>query len=215
MVTLVITEIDKSIGPGDIVGAFINEAGTGSDDIGKINIDKKRKKAEVEVDWESAAKIIDIHSGADELNINNKQRLLWYGELKGNYTRSELKNNLLDFNWEVKKAKQMIGVEMDTEKVFIPDLKDRVLFVEKDNKMLVFMALEMELSPYLILSSLFNVPHKHIITDSNFDILDHIKLLDVSCDCGEKLGFSLFDNEVKKECSVCRGRKLLYHLKNK
>jgi predicted DNA helicase len=60
MVTLVITEIDKSIGPGDIVGAFINEAGTGSDDIGKINIDKKRKKAEVEVDWESAAKIIEV-----------------------------------------------------------------------------------------------------------------------------------------------------------
>lgn len=59
MVTLVITEIDKSIGPGDIVGAFINEAGTGSDDIGKINIDKKRKKAEVEVNWESAAKIIE------------------------------------------------------------------------------------------------------------------------------------------------------------
>jgi len=59
MVTLVITEIDKSIGPGDIVGAFINEAGTGSDDIGKINIDKKRKKAEVEVSWEAAAQIIE------------------------------------------------------------------------------------------------------------------------------------------------------------
>lgn len=59
MVTLVISEIDKSIGPGDIVGAFINEAGTDSDDIGKINIDKKRKKAEVEVNWESAAQIIE------------------------------------------------------------------------------------------------------------------------------------------------------------
>ncbi len=59
MVTLVISEIDKSIGPGDIVGAFINEAGTGSDDIGKINIDKKRKKAEVEVNWEIAAQIIE------------------------------------------------------------------------------------------------------------------------------------------------------------
>ncbi len=59
MVTLVISEIDKSIGPGDIVGAFINEAGTASDNIGKINIDKNRKQAEVEVNWESASKIID------------------------------------------------------------------------------------------------------------------------------------------------------------
>jgi hypothetical protein len=161
----------------------------------------------------SAAKIIKIHSGADELNINNKQRLLWYGELKGGYTKSELKNNLLGFNWEVKKAKQMIGVEMDTEKVFIPDLKDRILFVEKDNKLLVFMELEMELNPYLILSSLFSVPYKHILRDSNFNVLDHIKMMDMSCDCGKKLGYSLFDNKVKSECSTCRGRKLLYYLK--
>lgn len=58
MVTLVISDIDNSIGPGDIVGAFINEAGTKSDDIGKINIDKKNEKAEVEVNWEAAAEII-------------------------------------------------------------------------------------------------------------------------------------------------------------
>jgi predicted DNA helicase len=58
MVTLVISEIDKSIGPGDIVGAFINEAGTASDDIGKINIDKRNNKAEVEVNWDSAPQII-------------------------------------------------------------------------------------------------------------------------------------------------------------
>ncbi|RCW53985.1 MULTISPECIES: IGHMBP2 family helicase [Halanaerobium] len=58
MVTLVISEIDKRIGPGDIVGAFINEAGTASDDIGKINIDKNKKQAEVEVNWESAPQII-------------------------------------------------------------------------------------------------------------------------------------------------------------
>lgn len=59
MVTLVISEIDKSIGPGDIVGAFINEAGTASDNIGKINIDQTKKKAEVEVKWESAPEIIE------------------------------------------------------------------------------------------------------------------------------------------------------------
>ena len=59
MVTLVISDIDKNIGPGDIVGAFINEAGTASDDIGKINIDKRNKRAEVAVKWETAPQIID------------------------------------------------------------------------------------------------------------------------------------------------------------
>jgi len=58
MVTLVISNIDNSIGPGDIVGAFINEAGTASDDIGKIKIDQRNNKAEVEVNWDSASQII-------------------------------------------------------------------------------------------------------------------------------------------------------------
>jgi len=60
MVTLLISNIDGNIGPGDIVGAFINEAGINSSDIGKIKIDKQNKKAEVEVDWESAPQIIDV-----------------------------------------------------------------------------------------------------------------------------------------------------------
>lgn len=59
MITLVISDIDKSIGPGDIVGAFINEVGTKSNDIGKIRIDQREKQAEVEVAWESAPKIIE------------------------------------------------------------------------------------------------------------------------------------------------------------
>lgn len=59
MVTLVISDINKSIGPGDIVGAFINEAGASSNNIGKINIDKRTKRAEVEVKWESAPQIIE------------------------------------------------------------------------------------------------------------------------------------------------------------
>lgn len=59
MVTLVISGIDQSIGPGDIVGAFINEAGADSDNIGKININQRAKKAEVEVKWELAPKIIE------------------------------------------------------------------------------------------------------------------------------------------------------------
>jgi predicted DNA helicase len=60
MVTLLISDIDDSIGPGDIVGAFINEAGINSRDIGKIEINQKKNKAEVEVDWEAASQIIDV-----------------------------------------------------------------------------------------------------------------------------------------------------------
>nr|WP_114457697.1 MULTISPECIES: IGHMBP2 family helicase [unclassified Halanaerobium] len=60
MINLEIFDIDKSIGPGDIVGAFINEVGLNSNDIGKIKIDKKNKKAEVEVAEESAKKVVEI-----------------------------------------------------------------------------------------------------------------------------------------------------------
>jgi predicted DNA helicase len=60
LVTLLISEIDDSIGPGDIVGAFINEAGIDSKDIGKIDINQKENKAEVEVEWEAASQIINV-----------------------------------------------------------------------------------------------------------------------------------------------------------
>lgn len=60
MVTLLISDIDDSIGPGDIVGAFINEAGIDSKDIGKIDINQREKMAEVEVDWEAASRIISV-----------------------------------------------------------------------------------------------------------------------------------------------------------
>ncbi len=57
MIKLIITGIDKDIGPGDIVGAFINEAQIDSKDIGKIKI--KNGKANVEVEDSVAKRVIE------------------------------------------------------------------------------------------------------------------------------------------------------------
>src|SRR6056297_2167337 len=57
MIEIVISDIDSSIGPGDIVGAFINEAGINSGDIGKIDI--KNYKSEVEVDDSVAKQVVN------------------------------------------------------------------------------------------------------------------------------------------------------------
>ncbi|MGM0411270.1 MAG: AAA domain-containing protein, partial [Bacillota bacterium] len=57
MIEIIISDIDDSIGPGDIVGAFINEAGISSDNIGKIDI--KKYKAEVQLDDDVAKKVIN------------------------------------------------------------------------------------------------------------------------------------------------------------
>ncbi len=53
---LIVTDINGKIGPGDIVGAFINEAKIDNDDIGKINIMKN--KAEVEIADQVAKKVV-------------------------------------------------------------------------------------------------------------------------------------------------------------
>ncbi len=58
---LIVTDINGEIGPGDIVGAFINEAEIASDDIGKIDI--KEKKAEVEIKDKVAKKVVNIMDG--------------------------------------------------------------------------------------------------------------------------------------------------------
>ncbi|MFW6377773.1 MAG: AAA domain-containing protein [Bacillota bacterium] len=58
MIKIVITGFDNKIGPGDIVGAFINECGVDSDDIGKIEINSRQ--AEVELDDKIAAKVVKV-----------------------------------------------------------------------------------------------------------------------------------------------------------
>lgn len=56
MVKIIISNFEHNIGPGDIVGAFINECGISSDDIGKIDINDHQ--AEVELADEVAEKVV-------------------------------------------------------------------------------------------------------------------------------------------------------------
>jgi len=58
MVKIVITGFDNKIGPGDIVGAFINECGVDSNDIGKIDINSSQ--AVVELEDKIAAKVVKV-----------------------------------------------------------------------------------------------------------------------------------------------------------
>src|SRR6056297_1628339 len=58
MQNIIIRDIDKHIGPGDIVGAFINEANINSNDIGNINI--RDNMAEVEVKNEVCDRVVNI-----------------------------------------------------------------------------------------------------------------------------------------------------------
>jgi len=73
---LIVTDINNNIGPGDIVGAFINEASIDSKDIG--NIDIHNNKAEVEVADDVARQVIDAMDnnkvGGVEINIYPKNR---------------------------------------------------------------------------------------------------------------------------------------------
>ncbi|SDL84721.1 IGHMBP2 family helicase [Halarsenatibacter silvermanii] len=61
MVKIIISEFDHNIGPGDIVGAFINECGIDSEDIGKININDHQ--ATVELAEEVAAQVVKNMDG--------------------------------------------------------------------------------------------------------------------------------------------------------
>ncbi|MGM0509311.1 MAG: IGHMBP2 family helicase [Fusobacteriota bacterium] len=61
MKEIIITGIDKRVGPGDIVGAFINEAGISPKDIGKIDINKG--KAKVEIKNDKVSKVVQKMNG--------------------------------------------------------------------------------------------------------------------------------------------------------
>ena len=87
MIKLIITGINNDIGPGDIVGAFINEAQIGSDDIGKINIYEDNAKVEVKdrvakqvVEKMNNNKIggIDVEVNAEEDDALNNKKVYKY-----------------------------------------------------------------------------------------------------------------------------------------
>lgn len=177
----------------------------------RVNIDKLEDLVEEVNEELTSAEILNIYPGAKEMPVKKKQKLSWFGYIE-DCNLSKIKDNLLTFDWEVKSAKSVIGVEMAVEEEYIPDLKDNILYTSKENKVLIYMNLKMDVSPYLVMSSILNEPYKNILAKSKFNVMNHIEDIDANCECGNQLGLSLIDNQVQRECSICKGKKLLYHV---
>lgn len=115
MLKLIITDINKEIGPGDIVGAFINEARIDNNDIGKINIYKQKKKAEVEIDEDVVSKVIDIMDGNEiggiEVHVKSKK------EEKLNIKKSQRYVNKFEKLVELERKEEMERHELEIKRL--------------------------------------------------------------------------------------------------
>lgn len=118
------------------------------------------------------------------------------------------------FDWNVKvveKAAQ--GAEV--VKHFMPELRDKILFVPSGSSVLCFMNLPITISPYYALSSILGIPEA-VCRHYNFRVTDVGMPSDIVCrNDGNVASYSCTLNKQLSECPVCRGKKVLYLLTHK
>ena len=144
MTDLMITNISNKIGPGDIVGAFINEAGIKADQIG--NIDLNDNMARVEVEDEVAEIIIDRMQnktiGSEQVNVRlfsdsnfaKHKGITNYAEKFSNFVEMERKEEMRRHENEIR---QLSGWQREQKGRAILHLKGRDQGTGLGNKYLI------------------------------------------------------------------------------
>lgn len=159
-----------------------------------------------------STQIIDVVEG--EMEVKQNQSLLWIGEVS-NISYQKMKDSLMRYDWRVEKAKRVIGRDMVLEKKYKSSLKDKILYIGGKDKIIVLMKLDIDINPYLVIKSILKDSYLDIREKSIFKVLEHIKDVGMKCDCGRNLSYSLINNEISKECDICKGKKLLYKIKER
>ena len=119
------------------------------------------------------------------------------------------------FDWNIKVPVKSMGGGLDTEEVSMPELKDRLLFVQSGNKVLIGMDLPAAVSPYMVMSSIFKKPYEKCLSEFAFDIVDQTKETDMVDDKGQNIGYSYFTGGYNSAADIETIRKYLYVLSRK
>lgn len=157
------------------------------------------------------AEIVDIYESDRDISINTKGSNLYLGTLS-NVSMSFLRDRLAIFDWDVQVAIKGMGTGLMTEKKYMPELKERISFSQKNEDILVTMTLPRNVNPYLVLSSILKKNLQWSLENSRFSVMDSGKELELSCKCGKPVEFSEVNNAPRPECFTCSSRKLLYSL---
>jgi hypothetical protein len=116
---------------------------------------------------------------------------------------------MVDFDWNIKVAVKGMG-DLETELQPHADLKDKILFVQHQGKVLCSMTLNANMNPYLVLSSITGRGLNWCYSNSEFSIMEHGQEVDASCSCGEPILYSHLTGETSSLCPTCTAKRYLY-----
>lgn len=160
-----------------------------------------------------SCEVLQVYGDSKELQIKRTSYVSYLGETD-KYTMTKIKEAMSNFDWMIKVAAKTKG-GFDIETVHMPELKGRILFVPKGQKVLVFMSLPSHVTPYLVMGSILGKGYNAMLDDFRFNILDHGTAVDSTCKCGGDLMYSFIDGKVKQRCQVCEGKLYLAKLTGK
>lgn len=160
-----------------------------------------------------SCKIVKIVYNTKELKSSASDLFCYMGVIS-DIPMSRIKDKLVDFDYNVRVAVKAMG-GLNLEKKSMPELKDKLLFVPYKDKVLSYMVLPYGVNPYLVLGSILGKGYNYCMENSQYQVVDHVKNVDLSCRCGEPLTYSFVTDSVSKLCPVCMGRLRLKKLTSK
>lgn len=153
-------------------------------------------------------RVVRVSESAPNLEPAIKDKILYMGEVN-NLSLSVLKDKMVDFDWNVKIAVKGMG-DLETELQPHVDLKDKILFIQHQGKVLCSMTLNANMNPYLILSSITGRGLNWCYSNSEFSIMEHGQEVDASCSCGEPILYSHLTGKTSSLCPTCTAKRYLY-----
>lgn len=159
------------------------------------------------------AQIVDIATINKNLEFDTKCNVSYVFRVD-DIALSRIQECVNGFDWNVKKVDKGQAGAPAVVKIYMPELKNNMLFVQNGSEVLGFMNLPITISPYMVLSSVLRKP-----VESCFKYDMQVSDVGVSSDfrcktegCGNEANYSFVTNSQQVQCPVCRGKMLLWKL---
>lgn len=165
---------------------------------------------EINKDLESC-QIIRIIDDTKSVPVKRESNITFIGQTSA-YSMTTIKDKLATFDWDIKVPVKSMGGGLDTELKHMPELKDKVLFVQNGNTILIGMDLPASVSPYFVMSSILGKNYEKCLDDFAFDIIDQTKETEMVDNKGQHVGYSYFTGQYNKSANIEIIRKYLYAL---
>lgn len=148
-----------------------------------------------------SCQILRVIDDTKTVPVRRETNISYIGQTSA-YSMSQIKDKISMFDWDIKVAVKSMGGGLDTELKHMPELKTKVLFVQKGNSVLIGMDLPASISPYFVMNSIMGKSYEKALDDFSFDVIDQTKDTDTVDSKGQHIGYSYFTGDYNKRSNI-------------